>query len=199
MSVNQMCEQGVKYQETLVLYSNWAARKGYISCIGVQCATSFVDGSARAVPFSTGPKTKLLEDIEFLLPVKFRQIPLNGFREVENSSANRPQIYNFGRGRRVLTSYHVSVNSVKRFLRSRKCLRKSEARAVVVFFFFFRSARKHKFRRGRRDIASCQVLLHSVQRLQRSRNVLANRSARKHKLGRGNRVHASCKVSSNSV
>ena len=33
--------------------------------------------------------TNLVEDIEFLLHVKFRWIPLSGFREVENVSANQ--------------------------------------------------------------------------------------------------------------
>ena len=62
--------------------------------------------------FPMGPKnTNLVEDVEILLPVKFRQIPFSGFRgEVENVSANqrpgrpsyfsyRPEKRKLGRGR----------------------------------------------------------------------------------------------------
>ena len=55
--------------------------------------------------------TNLAEDVEILLPVKFRYIPFSGFRgEVENVSANqasgrpscftsRPEKHKLGRGR----------------------------------------------------------------------------------------------------
>ena len=71
--------------------------------------------------------TNLVEDINILLPVKFRWIPFSGFRrEVENVSANqregRPSCFplglkstNFGRGRLYLASYQVLLNSVQRF------------------------------------------------------------------------------------
>ena len=62
--------------------------------------------------FPIGPKnTNLVEDVEILLPVKFRWIPFSRFRgEVENVSANqrpgrpscfsdRPEIHKLGRGR----------------------------------------------------------------------------------------------------
>ena len=62
--------------------------------------------------FPIGPKnTNLVEDVEILLPVKFRLIPFSGFRgEVENVSANqrpgrpfcfsnRPEKHKLGRGR----------------------------------------------------------------------------------------------------
>ena len=62
--------------------------------------------------FPIGPKnTNLVEDIEILLPVKFRRIPFSGFRgEVENVSANQrlgrpscfsaqPEKHKLGRGR----------------------------------------------------------------------------------------------------
>ena len=93
----------------------------------------------------------LVEDIEILLPVKFRWIPFSGFRgEVENVSANqrpgrpsyffdRPEKHKLGRGRWDLASCQVSLNSVHRFQRSsRKCLSQSKARAAILFF---RSAR----------------------------------------------------------
>ena len=103
--------------------------------------------------FPIGPKnTNLVEDIEILLPVKFRWIPFSGFRgEVENVSTNqkpgrpscfsdRPEKHKLGRGRWDLTSCQVSLNSVQRLQRrSRKCLGQSEARVSILFF---RSARK---------------------------------------------------------
>ena len=98
--------------------------------------------------FSIGPKnTNLVEDVEILLPVKFRWIPFSGFRgEVENVSANqrpgrpacfsnRPKKHKLGRGRWDLASCQVSLNSVQRFQRrSRKCLSQSEARTAILFF-----------------------------------------------------------------
>ena len=73
--------------------------------------------------------TNLVEGIEILLPVKFRWIPLSGFRgEVENVSANqrpgRPSCFfdrlekhKLGRWRWYLASCQVSLNSVKQFQR----------------------------------------------------------------------------------
>ena len=95
-----------------------------------------------------GPKnTNSEEDVEILLPVKFRWIPFSGFRgEVENVSANQrpgqpscfsdlPEKHKLGRGRLDLASCQVSLNSVRRFQRrSRKCLSQSEARAAILFF-----------------------------------------------------------------
>ena len=50
-----------------------------------------IRGQGSHLVFPIGPKnTKLLKDIEILLPVKFRWIPFSGFRgEVENVSANQ--------------------------------------------------------------------------------------------------------------
>ena len=50
-----------------------------------------IRGQGGHLVFSIGPKnTNLVENVEILLPVKFRKIPLGGFRgEVENVSANR--------------------------------------------------------------------------------------------------------------
>ena len=49
-------------------------------------------GQGGHLVFPIGPKnTNLVEDIEILLPVKFRWIPFSGFRgEAENVSANTP-------------------------------------------------------------------------------------------------------------
>ena len=75
--------------------------------------------------FLIGPKnTNLVEDIEILLPVKFRWIRFNGFRgEVENVSANqrpgrpscfsdRPEKHKLGRGHWDHASCQVSLNSI---------------------------------------------------------------------------------------
>ena len=76
--------------------------------------------------FPISPKnTNLVEDIEILLPVKFRWIPFSGFRgEVENVSANqrsgrpscfsdRSEKHKLGRGCWVLASCQVLLNSVQ--------------------------------------------------------------------------------------
>ena len=140
--------------------------------------------------FPIAPKnTNMVEDVEILLPVKFRWIPFSGFREeVENVSANqkpgwpscfsdRPEKHKLGTGRWELASCQVSLNSVKWFQRrSWKCLSQSEARAAI---FFSDRPEKHKLGRGRWDLASCQVLLNSVQRFQRrSRKCLSQSEAR---------------------
>ena len=97
--------------------------------------SSPIRGQGRHLVFLIGLKnTNLVEDVEILLPVKFRWIPFSGFREeVENVSANqrpgrpscfsdRPQKHKLGRGRWDLASCQVSLNSVQRFQRrSWKC------------------------------------------------------------------------------
>ena len=78
--------------------------------------------------------TNLVEDIEILLPIKFRWILFSGFRgEVENVSANQrpgrpscfsdqPGKHKLGRGCWVLAFCQVSLNSVQLIQRrSRKC------------------------------------------------------------------------------
>ena len=94
-----------------------------------------IRGQGGHLVFPIGPKnTNLVEGVEILLPVKFRWIPFSGFRgEVENVSANqrpgrpscfsdRPEKHKLGRGRWVLASCQVSLNSVQQFQRrSRKC------------------------------------------------------------------------------
>ena len=94
-----------------------------------------IRGQGGHLVFLIGPKkTKLVEVIEILLPIKFRWILFSGFREeVENVSANqrpgrpscfsdRPEKHKLGRGRWNLASYQVSLNSVQLFQRrNRKC------------------------------------------------------------------------------
>ena len=94
-----------------------------------------IRGQGGHLVFPIGPKnTNLVEEVEILLPVKFRWIPFSGFRkEVENVSANqrpgrpscfsdRPEKHKLGRGGWDLASCRVWLNSVQRFQkRSRKC------------------------------------------------------------------------------
>ena len=94
-----------------------------------------IRGQGGHLVFPIGPKnTNLVEDVEILLPIKFRWIPISGFRgEVENVSANQrpgrpscfsdwPEKHKLRRGRWDLASCKVSSNSVQRFQRrSWKC------------------------------------------------------------------------------
>ena len=101
-------------------------------------------GSHLVVPID--PKnTNLVEDVEILLPIKFRWVPFSGFWEVENVStyyrperpsyfSDLPEKHKVGRGRWDLASCQVSLNSVQRFQRwSRKCLSQSEAGVAILF------------------------------------------------------------------
>ena len=105
------------------------------------------EATAAILFFLSAKNTNLVEDVEILLPVKFRWFPFSGFRgEVKNVSANqRPQRpscfsdrfekHKLGRDRWDLASCQVSLNSVKQFQRrSQKCLSQSEARAAILFF-----------------------------------------------------------------
>ena len=97
--------------------------------------------------FPIGPKnTNLAANVEILLLVKFRWIPLSGFRgKVENVSANqrpgwpscfsdRHEEHKVCRGRWDLATSQISLNTVRRFKRRcRKCFSQSEARTVILF------------------------------------------------------------------
>ena len=84
-----------------------------------------------------GPKsTNLVEDIEILLSVKFRWIPLSGFRgEVEKRPgrpsrfSDRPEKHKLDTGSWYLPSCQVSLNSILQSLRRSK----SDTRAVILF------------------------------------------------------------------
>ena len=163
----------------------------------------------------------LVEDIEILLPVKFRWIPFSGFRgEVENVSANhrpgkqscssdRPEKHKLGRGLWDLASCQIRLNSIQQFQSSsRKCLSQSEDRVTILFF---RSTRKNT-----NLVEDVEILLPVKLRWNpfcgfrgEVKNVSANQRPgppsclhewpEKHKLGRGRRYLASCQVSLNSV
>ena len=119
-------------------------RSCFLSCFDEFCSAVSEEKSKMSQPirgqggnlfFMIGRKnTNLVEDVEILLPVKFRWILFNGFRgEVENVSANQrprrsfcfsdwPEKHKLGRGCWVLASCQVSLNSVQWFQRrSRKC------------------------------------------------------------------------------
>ena len=169
-----------------------------------------------------GPKnTDLVEDVEILLPVKFRWIPFSGFRgEVENVSANqrpggpscfsyRPEKHKLGRGHWDLVFCQVSLNSVQRFQRrSRKCLSQSEARAAILFFPIgpkntnlaedVEILLPVKFRWI--PFSSFRGEVKNVSANQRpGRPSCFSYRPEKHKLGRGRWDLASCQVSLNSV
>ena len=131
--------------------------------------------------FRSARKTQTwwLEDVDILLPVKFRWIPFSSLRgEVQNVSANqrperpscfsdRPEKHELSRGRWDVGS-KVSLYSIQQFQRrSRKCFSQSEARAAILFFFSIGPKNTNLVARGRWYLASCQVSLDSVQRFQR--------------------------------
>ena len=163
----------------------------------------------------------LVEEVEFLLPVKFCWIPFSGFRgEVENVSANhrpgrpscfsnRPKKHKLSRGCWDLASCQVSLNSIQRFQRrSRKCLSRSEARAAILFFSIVPKNTNLVEDVEILLIVKFRWILFSGFRGE-VENVLANQRPgrpscfsdrpEKHKLGRGRWDLATCQVSLNSV
>ena len=119
--------------------------------------------------------------------------------------SNQPEKHKLGRGREDLASCRVSWNSFQRFQRrSKKCLSKSEARVVILFF---RLARKNT-----NLLEDLEILLPAKFLPIRFRgfrgevkNVSANQRPgrpswfsdrpKKHKLGRAHWGLASCQVS----
>ena len=116
--------------------------------------------------------SNLVEDVEILLPVKFRWIPFSGFRgEVENVSAyqrpgrpscfsDRPEKHKLGRGCWDLASCQVSLNSVQRFQRRSQNVSANQRPGRPSCFSD--RPEKHKLGRGRWDLPSYQVSLNSV-------------------------------------
>ena len=135
-------------------------------------------------------KTNLVEDVEILLPVKFRWIPFSGFREeVENVSANqrpgRPSCFSDWPGKtqtwlRTLRSCFLSSFFEFRSAFSEEKSKMSQPiRGLGRPFCFSDRPEKHKLGRGHWDLASCQVSLNSVQWFQRrSRKCLSQSEAR---------------------
>ena len=179
-------------------------------------------GQGSHLVFPIGPKnTNLVEDVEILLPVKFRWIPFSGFRgEVWNVSDNqrlgrpscfsdRPEKHKLGRGRWDLASCQVSLNFVQRFQRrSRKCLSQSEARVAILFFPIgpkntnlvedVKILLPVKFRWI--PFSGFRGEVENVSTNQRpGRPSCFSDRPEKHKLGRGRWDLASCQVSLNSI
>ena len=149
-----------------------------------------IRGQGRHFLFPIGPtNTNLVEDVEILLPVKFRLILLSAFRgEVENVSANqrpgrlscfshRPKNTNLVEDVEMLlpvkfrwipfSGLRWDVENVSANQRPWRpsCLSDRP--------------KKHKLGRGRWDLASYQVSLNSVQQFQRrSRKWLSQSKAR---------------------
>ena len=133
--------------------------------------------------------TNLVEDIEILLPVKFRWIPFSGFRGkvkicLSQSEAiwspyyffDRLEKHKLRRGRWALGFCPVSLNSVQQFLR--RSQNRLSQRPGWPSCFYDRPE-KHKLSSGHWYLASCQVWLNSLQRFQRrSRKCLSQSEAR---------------------
>ena len=133
-----------------------------------------------AILFSVGPKnTNLVEDVEILLPVKFRWIPFNGFRgEVENVSANqrtgrpscfsdRPKNTNLVENVEILLPVKLKFSCFPFSSFGGEVENVSTNQRQWRPSCFSDRPEKHKLGRGCWDLASCQVWWNSVQRFQR--------------------------------
>ena len=133
--------------------------------------------------------TTLVEDVEILLPIKFRWIPFSGFRgEVENDSANqrpgRPSCFSIGpQNTNLVEDIEILLPVKFRWIPFSGF--KGEVEHVSAnqrpgqpSCFSDRLA-KHKLGRRHYDLASCQVSLYSVQQFQRrSQKCLSQSEAR---------------------
>ena len=161
-------------------------------------------------------KARHIVPTALLVRVQCFQVSLNsGFRwEVENVSANQrlgrpscfsywPRKHKLGRSC-CLASCQVSLNSVQRFQRSRKCFSQSEARATILFFS--NMLQKRKLVEGIEIFLTVKFRLNSVQWFWREvENLSANHRPGGHlvfrigptnTLGRGVRTLRSCFLSS---
>ena len=137
-----------------------------------------IRGQGGHLVFQIGPKnTNLIEDIEILLPVKFRWITCSGFRgEVEYVSANqRPGRHlvfligskntNLFEGVEILLPVKFRWIPFSRFRGEVENVSANQRPGRPSCFSD--RPEKHKLGRGRWDLASWQVSLNSVQRFQR--------------------------------
>ena len=146
-----------------------------------------IRGQGSHLVFTTGPKnTNLVENIEILLPVKFRWITFSGFRgKIENVSANqkprRPSCFSdmtgkhkLGRGRWDLAPCQIKFSRFREDVENVSANQRPGQPSC-----FSDRPEKHKLGRGRWDFASCLVQLNSVLRFQRrSRKCLSQSEAR---------------------
>ena len=137
-----------------------------------------IRGQGGHLVFPIGPKnTNLVEDVEILLPVKFRWIPFSCFRgEVENVSANqrpgRPSCFPIGpRNTNLVEDVEILLPVKFRWISFSGF--RGEVENVSANqrpgrpSCYSDRPKKHKLGKGRWDLASCQVSLNSVQRFQR--------------------------------
>ena len=66
----------------------------------------------RHLRFPTGSKTHLVENIETLLPVKFRLIPLSGFREEMSKIEKVPRVFKIKSREKEIASSVKLVSSI---------------------------------------------------------------------------------------
>ena len=180
-----------------------------------------IRGQGGHLVFPIGPKnTNLVEDVEILLPIKFRWIPFSGFRgEVENVSANqrpgrpscfsdRPEKHKLGRGHWDLASCQVSLNSVQRSEEKSKMSQPIRGQGGhLVFPIGPKNTNLVEDVEILLPIKFCWIPLIGYRG--EVENVSANQRPgrpscfsdrpEKHKLGRGRWDQPSCKVLSNSV
>ena len=137
-----------------------------------------IRGQGGHLVFPIGLKnTNLVEGFEILLPVKFRWIPLSGFRgEVENVSANqrlgrpacfsdRPENTNLVEGFEILLPVKFRWIPFSGFRGEVENVSANQRLGRPSCFSDL--LEKHKLGKGRWDLASCQVSLNSVQPFQR--------------------------------
>ena len=134
--------------------------------------------------------TNFVEDVEILLPVKFRWILSSGFREeVENYSANqrpgRPSWFSDRPEKNTNLVEDVKILFPIKFCWIPFSGFREEVENVSANQRPWRPScfsdrpEKHKLGRGRWDLASCQVSLNSVQQFQRrSRKCLSQSETR---------------------
>ena len=145
-------------------------------------------GGNRVFPIGS-KNTNLVEDIEILLPVKFRQIPVSGFRgKVEMSQPIRGKGGHFVFPIRPKNTNLVEDVEILLPVKFRciplSCFRGEVQKASANQrpgrpSCFSDRPEKHKFGRGRWDLASCQDSSNFVQRIQRrSRKCLSQSEAR---------------------
>ena len=148
-----------------------------------------IRGQGGHLVYPIGPKnTNFVEDVEILLPVKFRWIPFSGFREeVENVSANQmpgrpscfpigPKNTNFVEDIEILLPVKFRWIPFSGFREEVENVSANQRPGRPSCFSD--RPEKHKLCRRRSDLASCQVSLNSVQRFQRrSRKCLSQSEA----------------------
>ena len=144
-----------------------------------------IRGQGGHLVFPIGPKnTNLVDDVEILLPVKFRWILFSGFRgEVENV---RAAILFFQSARKKNFVEDIEILLPVKFRWIPFSGFREEVENVSAHQRPGRSScfsdrpTKHKLGRGHWDLASCQISLNSVQRFQRrSRKCISQSEARR--------------------